>query len=135
MRSESSDQWNGKKINIGFALSTWSSLSGFHWGHYYHKHSCLLFSLSLSVTVMLMSKKISTWVLYISTLWSWYCCQSHSHCHDLGPIKMRLKAKWKIFSWCVPFLFMHADQTIIVTRSPFLKKRWIYNLPNWMSLA
>ena len=97
---------NGTERSTGSALSSWSSLSGFDWGHYYHKHSCLLFSLSLSVTVMLcrektvmlMSTKISTWVLYISALCSWYCCQSHSHCHDLGPIKMRLKTKWKLFA-------------------------------------
>ena len=111
---------NGTERSTGSALSSWSSLSGFDWGHYYHKHSCLLFSLSLSVTVMLcrektvmlMSTKISTWVLYISALCSWYCCQSHSHCHDLGPIKMRLKTKWKIFSCCVSYSSMHADQTI-----------------------
>ena len=48
---------NGTERSTGSALSSWSSLSGFDWGHYYHKHSCLLFSLSLSVTVMLCREK------------------------------------------------------------------------------
>ena len=47
---------NGTERSTGSALSTWSSLSGFHWGH---RHSCLLFSLSLSVTVMLCREKNS----------------------------------------------------------------------------
>ena len=64
----------------------------------FHCHCLSQLCCAEKKTVMLMSTKISTWVLYISALCSWYCCQSHSHCHDLGPIKMRLKTKWKLFA-------------------------------------
>ena len=117
---------NGTERSTGSALSSWSSLSGFDWGHYYHKHSCLLFSLSLSVTVMLcreknsyvdVNKNLDLSIIHLRTLFLILLSISLSLSLP-GSDKDEAEDQMKNIC-CVSFSSMHTDQTIIVTRSSF----------------